>query len=433
MPPTDPSLNPAVVLALVFAGVLVLSLMVRFWLASRQMRHVARHSHAVPEAFAGTVPLESHRKAARYALTNGSFGLWSMTFSGAVLVGWTLLGGLGWLNESLLDTIRPRFGDMAYQLVLLSAFMLIGSLLELPFDLYSTFRIEQAFGFNRMTWKLYLADAAKGLLLGALIGLPLAAGMLWIMGSTGALWWLWAWAAWVGFNLLAMVVYPTLIAPLFNTFKPLSDDVLESRVKALMAKCGFTAKGLFVMDGSRRSAHANAYFTGFGASKRVVFFDTLLAKLSPGEVEAVLAHELGHFKLKHIPKRLVSMFAISFAAFATLGWLSGKTWFYSAFGVQPSMAASNDAVSLLLFMLIVPVFGFFVSPVLAGMSRSHEFEADAYACSYADGNDLKSALLKLYEDNASTLTPDPVYARFYYSHPPAAERLAAMTLLTRPT
>jgi len=253
------------------------------------------------------------------------------------------------------------------------------------------------------------------------------------MGSTGALWWLWAWAAWVGFNLLAMVVYPTLIAPLFNTFKPLADDVLESRVKALMAKCGFTAKGLFVMDGSRRSAHANAYFTGFGASKRVVFFDTLLAKLSPGEVEAVLAHELGHFKLKHIPKRLVSMFAISFAAFATLGWLSGQTWFYSAFGVQPSMAAPNDAVALLLFMLIVPVFSFFVSPFLAGLSRSHEFEADAYACAHCEGSDLASALLKLYEDNASTLTPDPAYARFYYSHPPAAERLAAMTLLTRPT
>jgi STE24 endopeptidase len=221
MSPTDPSLNPAVVLALVFAGVLVLSLMVRFWLASRQMRHVARHSHAVPEAFAGTVPLESHRKAARYALTNGSFGLWSMTFSGAVLVGWTLLGGLGWLNESLLDTIRPRFGDMAYQLVLLSAFMLIGSLLELPFDLYSTFRIEQAFGFNRMTWKLYLADAAKGLLLGALIGLPLAAGMLWIMGSTGALWWLWAWAAWAHglLNAWLAVLRPKRPVPLPKLFE----------------------------------------------------------------------------------------------------------------------------------------------------------------------------------------------------------------------
>ena len=392
------------------------------------MRHVARHSDAVPEAFAGAVSLESHRKAARYALTKGSFGLWSMAFGAVVLIGWTLLGGLGLLNEALLESVRPRLGDMAYQLALISAFALIGGLLELPFDLYSTFRIEQAFGFNRMTWRLYLADAAKGLLLGAAIGLPLAAGMLWIMASTGSLWWLWAWAAWMSFNLLAMVIYPTLIAPLFNTFKPLSDPALEARVQGLMTQCGFTAKGCFVMDGSRRSAHANAYFTGFGKAKRVVFFDTLLAKLSPGEVESVLAHELGHFKLRHIPKRLASMFLISLLAFAMLGWLSGKTWFYFAFGVQPSLSAPNDAVAVLLFMLTVPVFGFFVSPWLAGVSRRHEFEADAYACAQASGTDLSSALLKLHEDNASTLTPDPVYARFYYSHPPAAERLAAMQI-----
>ncbi|OYY63725.1 MAG: peptidase M48 [Burkholderiales bacterium 28-67-8] len=429
MPPTDQPFNPASMLALVFTGTLVISLITRFWLASRQMRHVARHSGAVPAAFAGTVPLESHRKAARYTLTKGSFGLWTMAFSAAVLIGWTLLGGLGLLNDVLLEAVRPRFGGMAYQLALLTTFTLVGSLLELPFDLYSTFRIEQAFGFNRITWKLYLADAAKGLLLGMLIGLPLAAGMLWIMGSTGALWWLWAWAAWMAFNLLAMVVYPTLIGPLFNTFKPLTDAAVEARVQALMSKCGFTAKGFFVMDGSKRSAHGNAYFTGFGAAKRVVFFDTLLAKLSPGEVEAVLAHELGHFKHKHIMKRLVSMFAISLAAFAVLGWLTGQTWFYGAFGVQPGMAAPNDALSLLLFMLIVPVFGFFVSPLFAGLSRRHEFEADAYACAHADGRDLASALLKLYEDNASTLTPDPLYARFYYSHPPAAERLSAMPSL----
>jgi STE24 endopeptidase len=429
MPQTDPTFSPALMLALVFTGALLISLIARFWLASRQIRHVARHSDAVPAAFANTVSLESHRKAARYTLTKGSFGLWTMAFSAAVLVGWTLLGGLGLLNDALLDTVRPRFGGMAYQLALLSAFVLIGSLLEMPFDLYGTFRIEQAFGFNRMTWKLYLADAAKGLLLGALIGLPLAAGMLWIMASTGELWWLWTWAAWMAFNLLAMVVYPTLIAPLFNTFKPLADAAVEARVQALMAQCGFTAKGIFVMDGSKRSAHANAYFTGFGSAKRVVFFDTLLAKLSPGEVEAVLAHELGHFKHKHIAKRVVSMFAISLAAFAVLGWLSGQTWFYGAFGVQPAMATPNDALSLLLFMLIVPVFGFFVSPLFAGLSRRHEFEADAYACAHADGRDLASALLKLYEDNASTLTPDPLYARFYYSHPPAAERLAAMPSL----
>jgi STE24 endopeptidase len=350
-----------------------------------------------------------------------------------VLVGWTLLGGLGALNASVRDAVQPLFGNMAYQVALLAAFVLIGSLLDLPFDLYSTFRIEQAFGFNRMTWKLYLLDAVKGLLLGVLIGLPLAAGMLWIMGSTGRLWWLWAWGAWMTFNLLALVLYPTLIAPLFNTFKPLADASLEARVQALMARCGFFAKGFFVMDGSRRSAHANAYFTGFGAAKRVVFFDTLLDKLSPSEVEAVLAHELGHFKHKHVLKRIVSMFAISLVGFAVLGWLSNRIWFYAAFGVQPSMSAPNDAAALLLFMLIVPVFGFFVSPLLAGLSRRHEFQADAYACSKSNGNDLALALLKLYGDNASTLTPDPLYARFYYSHPPASERLAAMRTLALET
>jgi len=421
--------SPALVLVLLFSAALVLSLLIRFWLATRQMRHVAIHSEAVPAAFAGTVSLEAHRKAARYTLTKGSFGLWTMAFSAVVLVGWTLLGGLGLLNAAVRDTVQPLFGDMAYQVALIGSFVAIGALLDLPFEIYQTFRIEQAFGFNRMTWKLYVIDAFKGLLLGALIGLPLAAGMLWIMGSTGQLWWLWAWGAWMAFNLLALVLYPTLIAPLFNTFKPLADASLEARVHALMAKCGFTAKGFFVMDGSRRSAHANAYFTGFGASKRVVFFDTLLDKLSPSEVEAVLAHELGHFKHKHVLKRIVSMFAISLAGFAALGWLSSRIWFYTAFGVQPSMSAPNDALALMLFMLIVPVFGFFVSPLLAGLSRRHEFEADAYACSKSDGRDLSAALLKLYEDNASTLTPDPLYARFYYSHPPAGERLAAMRAL----
>ncbi|MFM9914707.1 MAG: M48 family metallopeptidase [Rhizobacter sp.] len=424
--PSDFSTSPAFVLVLVFAAALVVSLLVRFWLAMRQMRHVAAHSGAVPEAFSGTVTLEAHRKAARYTLTKGGFGLWTMAFSAVVLVGWTLLGGVGLLNVAVRDTIQPLFGNMAYQVALLAAFVLIGALLDLPFELYSTFRIEQAFGFNRMTWKLYLVDAVKGLLLGVLIGLPLAAGLLWIMGSTGRLWWLWAWGAWMSFNLLALVLYPTLIAPMFNSFKPLADTSLEARVQTLMAKCGFYAKGLFVMDGSRRSGHANAYFTGFGAAKRVVFFDTLLDKLSPSEVEAVLAHELGHFKHRHVLKRVVSMFAISLAGFAVLGWLSSRVWFYTAFGVQPSMSAPNDALALLLFMLIVPVLGFFVSPLLAGLSRRHEFEADAYACSKSDGHELSSALLKLYGDNASTLTPDPLYARFYYSHPPAGERLAAM-------
>jgi STE24 endopeptidase len=317
---------------------------------------------------------------------------------------------------------------MGYQLALLAAFALIGGLLDAPFEVYSTFRIEQRFGFNRMTWKLYLADAFKGLLVGALIGLPIAALILWIMGAAGALWWLWAWAAWMGFNLLILVLYPTVIAPLFNKFEPLADESLKARVQALMARCGFTAKGLFVMDGSRRSAHANAYFTGFGAAKRVVFFDTLLSKLTPSEVEAVLAHELGHFKHKHVLKRIVAMFGISLAGFALLGWMSAQAWFYQGLGVQPNVGAPNDALALLLFLLVAPVFGFFVSPLLANLSRKHEFQADAYACRQASGADLSTALLKLHEDNAATLTPDPVYVKFYYSHPPASERLAAMKL-----
>jgi STE24 endopeptidase len=421
--------RPAVLMAWCFAAALVLSLAARLWLAARQMRHVADHRDAVPDAFAETVSLEAHRKAARYTLTKGNFGVWTLAFGALVLTGWTLLGGLGWLNSALREAVQPQFGNLAYQLTLLAVFVLIGALLDLPFELYSTFRIEQAFGFNRMTWKLYAIDAIKGVAIGALIGLPLAAAMLWIMGSAGHGWWLWAWGAWMGFNLLALVLYPTLIAPLFNTFKPLSDPLLESRVNALMAKCGFFAKGFFVMDGSKRSAHANAYFTGFGAAKRVVFFDTLLSKLSPTEVEAVLAHELGHFKHRHVLKRIASMFAISLLGFALLGWLSSRIWFYAAFGVQPSMSAPNDAAALLLFLLVLPVFSFFISPLFAGVSRRHEFQADAYACAQADGHQLASALLKLYEDNAATLTPDPLYARFYYSHPPAAERLAAMRAL----
>ena len=413
-------------LTLLFAAALLASLLVKFWLATRQMRHVAAHRHAVPTAFARTITLEAHQKAADYTLAKARFGLLSTAFGAAVLVGWTLLGGLDVLNNAVRDAVQPRFGDMAYQLALLAAFAVIGGALDLPFDLYSTFRIEQRFGFNRVTWRLYFADMLKGALVGAVIGLPIAALILWIMGATGGLWWLWAWGAWMGFNLLVLVLYPTLIAPLFNKFEPLADESLKARVQALMARCGFAAKGLFVMDGSRRSAHANAYFTGFGAAKRVVFFDTLLNKLSPGEVEAVLAHELGHFKHKHVQKRIASMFALSLAAFALLGWLASQSWFYTAFGVRPSMAAPNDALALLLFLLIVPVFGFFVSPLFARLSRKHEFEADAYACAQANGSDLAAALLKLHEDNAATLTPDPLYVRFYYSHPPAGERLAAL-------
>ena len=419
-------------LTLLFAAALLASLGLKVWLATRQTRHVAAHRDAVPPAFAATITLAAHQRAADYTLAKGRFGLLTMAFGAAVLLGWTLLGGIDTLNAALRDAVQPRWGDMAYQLALLAAFLLIGGVLDLPFELYKTFRIEQHFGFNRMTWKLYLADMLKGLLVGALIGLPIAALMLWIMGATGGLWWLWAWGAWMGFNLLVLVLYPTVIAPLFNKFEPLADESLKARVQALMARCGFAAKGLFVMDGSKRSAHANAYFTGFGASKRVVFFDTLLSKLSPGEVEAVLAHELGHFKHKHVIKRIASMFAISLVGFALLGWLSTRAWFYAGLGVQPSVGAPNDAAALLLFLLVTPVLGYFVSPLFAQLSRRHEFEADAYACKQASGSDLAAALLKLHEDNASTLTPDPLYVRFYYSHPAPSERLAALARASVP-
>jgi STE24 endopeptidase len=412
---------------LAFAIALLASLAVKFWLATRQMRHVAGHRGQVPAAFVGTVTPEAHRKAADYTLAKGRFGLLTTAFGSAVLLGWTLLGGLDTLNGLLRDALLPHYGAMAYQLALLAAFALIGGLIELPLDAYATFRIEQRFGFNRMTAKLWLADLAKGTFVGALIGLPLAALILWIMGATGGLWWLWAWGAWVAFNLVLLVLYPTVIAPIFNKFDPLPDEALKARVQALMQRCGFAAKGLFVMDGSKRSAHANAYFTGLGAAKRVVFFDTLLSRLSPGEVEAVLAHELGHFKHKHVLQRMVGIFGFSLAGLALLGWLAGQGGFFAGLGVAPNLGAPNDALALLLFMLALPPFTFFVSPLMAHFSRKHEFQADAYACVQADGRDLANALLKLHEDNAATLTPDPLYVRFYYSHPPAGERLAALS------
>ena len=416
-------MNLSLLFTSAFAAALVAGLVVKFWLASRQVRHVAQHRGAVPAAFAQTITLAAHQKAADYTIAKARFGLIEMAWGAALLLGWTLLGGLDLLNKLLLAWMG---GGMWQQLALLAAFALIGGLLELPFTLWQTFRLEERFGFNKMTFKLWLADMLKSTLLGALIGLPIAALILWIMGAAGTLWWLWAWGAWMGFNLLLMLVYPSFIAPLFNKFKPLDDPTLKARVTALMKRCGFAAKGLFVMDGSTRSAHANAYFTGFGASKRVVFYDTLLRQLNAGEVEAVLAHELGHFKHRHIVKRLVAMFALSLAGFALLGWVSVQAWFYTGLGVAPNMAAPNNALALLLFMLAVPVFGFFVAPLSARLSRKHEFEADAYAIAQTSGADLSAALLKLYQDNASTLTPDPVFVKFYYSHPPASERLARM-------
>lgn len=406
-----------------FCALLVLGLVIRTVLASRQIRHVARHRGVVPAAFSDTISVEAHQKAADYTITKTRFGLLETAIDAALLLGWTLLGGLDWLNQTLLGALG---GGLVQQLALLAAFVVIGGLITLPLGWYASFRIEERFGFNKMTLSLWLADLFKGALVGALIGLPIAALVLWLMGAAGPAWWLWAWGVWMVFNLLALVLYPTVIAPLFNKFEPLSDETLKARVNALMQRCGFAAKGLFVMDGSKRSAHANAYFTGFGAAKRVVFFDTLLKQLSPEEIDAVLAHELGHYKRRHILKRIVLMFALSLAGFALLGWVSSQAWFYSGLGVTPSMDTPNDALALLLFMMIVPLFTFFLSPMMAQLSRKHEFEADAYAVEHTSGPDLASALLKLYKDNASTLTPDPVYARFYYSHPPASERLSRL-------
>jgi len=409
-----------------FAAALLASLAVKLWLATRQMRHVAAHRAQVPAAFAGHVTPQAHAKAADYTLAKGRLGLVGMALGSAVLLGWTLLGGLDALNIALRDALLPSWGAMVYQLALLTAFVLIGGLLELPLDWYSTFRVEQRHGFNRTTTRLWLMDMLKGAGVGLALGLPLAALVLWIMGSSGGLWWLWAWFAWVAFNLVMLVLYPTVIAPLFNKFEPLPDEALKSRVQALMQRCGFAAKGLFVMDGSKRSAHSNAYFTGLGAAKRVVFYDTLLQRLSSAEVEAVLAHELGHFKHKHVLKRIVVIFAMSLAGLALLGWLANQSSFYVGLGVAPNLSAPNDALALLLFMLVLPPFTFFVTPVMAHFSRRDEFQADAYACAQADGQALASALLKLNEDNAATLTPDRLYVRFYYSHPPASERLAAL-------
>ena len=414
------------VFSLVFSAVLVLGLLSRFYLASRQIRHVAQHRSRVPAAFAATISLEAHQKAADYTITKARFGLFEMAFAAAVLLCWTLLGGIDALNQLVVNSPLTAYGVLAPQLAMLVAFGILGGLLDLPFTLYSTFKIEERFGFNKMTFKLWLADMVKGVLVGVVIGLPIVALILWLMGSAGSLWWLWAWTAWMGFNLLVLVLYPTVIAPLFNKFKPLDDEALKVRVTALMQRCGFAAKGLFVMDGSKRSAHANAYFTGFGAAKRVVFYDTLLSQLNPGEVDAVLAHELGHFKHKHIIKRIIGMFLMSLLGFALLGWLSSQVWFFTGLGVKPNLGGANDALALLLFMLVVPLFTFFISPVFALFSRKHEFEADAYAVSQTRASDLQSALLKLYKDNASTLTPDPVFVKFYYSHPPASERLARM-------
>jgi STE24 endopeptidase len=406
--------------SVLFVTFLVLTLGLRFWLASRHIRHIARHRATVPAEFAAKVALDAHQKAADYTVARTRFGLVTLVFNSVVLVGFTLFGGLQALSTALLRLAGP---GMLHQMALVVAFAVVSGVLDLPFDYYRQFVLEQRFGFNKMSVGLWLGDMLKGALVGAAIGLPLMWVVLTLMDKTGALWWLYAWLVWSGFQLLMMVLYPTVIAPLFNKFSPLADDSLRSRIEGLMARVGFASKGLFVMDGSKRSAHGNAYFSGFGANKRIVFFDTLLERLAPQEIEAVLAHELGHFKLRHIVKRIVLLFAVSLGFLALLGYLKGQAWFYTGLGVQPLLGASNDAMALILFVLVLPVFTFVFSPLSSITSRKHEFEADAFAARHTDARDLVSALVKMYEDNASTLTPDPLHSAFYDSHPPASVRI----------
>ena len=410
--------------SVLFIVFLSLSLGCRFWLASRQIRHVQQHRNAVPPQFAEKITLESHQKAADYTVAKAKLGLIDLFMGAAVLLALTLFGGLQWLSAHLI----PLLGvGMSYQISLLVSFTVITSLIDLPLDYYRQFVLEEKFGFNKMSVRLYFTDMIKNTLIGALIGLPLCWIVLKLMGSAGDLWWLYAWLVWSGFQLLMMVLYPTFIAPLFNKFKPLEDDSLKSRIEGLMQRTGFASKGLFIMDGSKRSAHGNAYFSGFGASKRIVFFDTLIERLAPQEIEAVLAHELGHFKKKHIIKRIALIFILSLGFLALLGYLKQQIWFYTGLGVEPIIignGSSNDAMALLLFMLTLPLFTFFFSPISAISSRKHEFEADEFAAHHTNANDLVSALVKMYDDNASTLTPDPLHSTFYDSHPSASVRIA---------
>ena len=411
--------------SVLFIVFLSLTLGIRFWLTSRQIRHVQQHRHAVPPLFAGRIPLESHQKAADYTVAKAKLGLIDLFVGAAFLIAMTLFGGLQTLSATLLSHLGS---GMSYQIALLVSFGVISGILDLPLDYYKQFVLEEKFGFNKMTLRLYVTDMIKNTLIGALIGLPLLWVVLSLMGRAGNLWWLYAWLVWSGFQLLMMVLYPTFIAPLFNQFKPLEDLALKTRIEGLMQRTGFASKGLFIMDGSKRSAHGNAYFSGFGASKRIVFFDTLIDRLAPAEIEAVLAHELGHFKKKHIVKRIGMLFILSLAFLALLGYLKQQLWFFGGLGVNPVILTStggsgNDAMALLLFMLTLPLVTFLLTPLSAMSSRKHEFEADDFAAQHTNADDLVSALVKMYDDNASTLTPDPVHSLMYDSHPSAAIRI----------
>ena len=406
---------------IIFLITFLASFSLRHWLAQRQIRYVAKHRDSVPTEFAAKVTLAEHQKAADYTIAKLRLGILENALSAIILIAFTLLGGLQILNLALLQLL----GDgISQQIALLASIAIISGVLDLPFSWYKQFHLEERFGFNRMGKKLFFIDMLKGITIGAAIGMPLLWVILSLMAKAGDLWWLWAWAVLTAFSLLMQWIFPSFIAPLFNKFEPLPDGALKTQIEALLARCDFASQGLFVMDGSKRSAHGNAFFAGMGKSKRIVFFDTLIEKLNPGEVEAVLAHELGHFKCKHIRKRLLVSFALSFGMFALLGWISTQVWFYTDLGVMPNLNGYNGGLALALFMLVSPVFSFFFTPLASIASRKHEYEADGFAAKKSSAKDLISALVKLYQDNASTLTPDPIYTAFYSSHPPAPLRIA---------
>ena len=401
-----------------FLAAIALTLAGRLWLTRRQIRFVAAHRAAVPAEFAARIPLAAHQKAADYTVDRNKLAIFTTLIDSLLLLALTLGGGLAWLH----DFWSAHLDGLAYGLALIFSVMAISAVIDLPFALYRQFVIEARYGFNRMTLGLFCADLAKQTLLGVAIGAPVILAVLWLMGAMGSFWWFHVWLFWCAFNLVALFVYPTWIAPLFNKFSPLAEGEMKSRIEALLARCGFRASGLFVMDGSKRSSHGNAYFTGFGNNKRIVFFDTLLSRLAAPEIEAVLAHELGHFRRHHIVQRIAMMFALSLGFLWLLGQLIDAAWFYTGLGVP----AQNTALALILFFLAIPVFTFPLTPLTSYLSRRNEFEADAYAAEHAAAGDLVRALVKLYEDNAATLTPDPLHSLFYDSHPPAAVRIARL-------
>lgn len=403
-----------------FLVMLLASLAVRFWLDTRQRRHVQAHRSAVPPQFESRVGLTAHQRAADYTVAKLGLGGFEAIASALLLLALTLGGVIQSLHTWLLSLMADA--TLLRQTVLVLLVMTLSSVVELPISIYRQFVLEERFGFNRMTLRLFVIDLFKGMAVAAILGVPLLAAVLWLMNQAGTAWWVWAWLLWVGFNLFVLVLYPTVIAPMFNKFEPLPDGSMRERIEALLARAGFRSSGLFVMDGSRRSAHGNAYFTGLGRSKRIVFFDTLLNKLNPGEIEAVLAHELGHFRHRHVLKRIIWSFVASLIGLAVLGLLASQPWFYEALGAQRN-PVDWPAIALLLFFLVLPVFTFPLQPVLSRLSRKHEFQADAFAAEQTRADDLVSALVKLYEDNASTLTPDPLHSAFHDSHPPAAQRI----------